>query len=220
MMDVFNIIGPVMIGPSSSHTAGAVKIGNVAASLLGEPIATADILFVGSFAKTFKGHGTDKAVIAGILGMDPSDSRIKASIDIAHEKGIDIVFRQGEMDGVHPNTMVISLKGTQGKQISVQGSSVGGGNIVINRINNYTVNVTGQNTTLLVFHRDIPGMISDVTRLLAIRDVNINNFSLSRNRRGGTAVMAIEIDGGIDDDIATEINHAHNVLDTVILKLN
>ncbi|MVB10187.1 L-serine dehydratase, beta chain [Caprobacter fermentans] len=219
-MDVFSIIGPVMIGPSSSHTAGAVKIGNAAASLLGEEPASADILFVGSFAKTYKGHGTDKAVIAGILGMKPSDSRIKTSMNLAKEKGIKIAFRQGELPGAHPNTMVITLAGKRGKKVSVQGASIGGGNIVINRINSYPVNVAGQNTTLLVFHRDVPGMISDVTRLLAIRDVNINHFSLSRNRRGGAAVMAIEIDGEMDDDIAQEINRAHNILSAVVLRLN
>lgn len=219
-MNVFSIIGPIMIGPSSSHTAGAVKIGGIAASLLGEEAASADVLFLGSFAKTYKGHGTDKAVAAGILGMEPSDPRIKTSLETAREKGVRIAFRQGEMDGVHPNTMVIALEGKQGKKVTVQGASIGGGNVVINRINGYQVSVSGQNTTLLVFHRDVPGMISDVTRLLAVRDVNINNFSLSRDRRGGTAVMAIEIDGEMDDDIVGEVSRTHNVADAVILRLN
>lgn len=219
-MNVFNIIGPVMIGPSSSHTAGAVKIGNIAGSLLGDEIASADILFLGSFAKTHKGHGTDKAVVAGILGMAPSDSRIKGSLQTARDRGIQIVFHEGEMDGVHPNTMQITLKGRSGKTVEVLGSSVGGGNIVIKRINGYEVNLTGQNTTLLVFHRDIPGMISDVTRLLAIRDVNINNFSLQRNQRGGIAVMAIEIDGDMSDDIVQEVRRAHNVVEAILLRVN
>ncbi len=219
-MDVFSIIGPVMIGPSSSHTAGAVRIGNVAGSLLGEEIASADILFVGSFAKTYRGHGTDKAVIAGILGMAPSDSRIKTSLEYAKKKGVQFQFRTGEMDGVHPNTMQITLTGKQGKKVEVLGSSIGGGNIVIKKINGYAINVLGQSTTLLVFHRDIPGMISDVTRLLAIHDININRFSLQRDKKGGIAVMAIEIDGKIPDNVVEEVKHVHNVTEVVLLKMD
>ena len=219
-MDVFSIIGPVMIGPSSSHTAGAVRIGNVAGSLLGEEIASADILFVGSFAKTYRGHGTDKAVIAGILGMAPSDSRIKTSLEYAKKKGVQFQFRTGEMEGVHPNTMQITLTGKQGKKVEVLGSSIGGGNIVIKKINGYAINVLGQSTTLLVFHRDIPGMISDVTRLLAIHDININRFSLQRDKKGGIAVMAIEIDGKIPDNVVEEVKHVHNVTEVVLLKMD
>ena len=219
-MDVFSIIGPVMIGPSSSHTAGAVRIGNVAGSLLGEEIASADILFVGSFAKTYRGHGTDKAVIAGILGMAPSDSRIKTSLEYAKKRGVQFQFRTGEMEGVHPNTMQITLTGKQGKKVEILGSSIGGGNIVIKKINGYAINVLGQSTTLLVFHRDIPGMISDVTRLLAIHDININRFSLQRDKKGGIAVMAIEIDGKIPDNVVEEVKHVHNVTEVVLLKMD
>lgn len=143
MLQAFDIIGPIMIGPSSSHTAGAVRIGKYARSILGGTPVKAHIRFSGSFAKTYKGHGTDKAVIAGILGMDTDDARIRVSMDVAKEEGLTFEFEEADIDGAHPNTAEITLEDATGRTAQVQGASVGGGNIVINKINGTEVSLTG-----------------------------------------------------------------------------
>lgn len=216
-MNVFDIIGPVMIGPSSSHTAGAVRIGKAASSILpGKPVK-ARILLCGSFAKTYKGHGTDKALIAGILGMLPSDPRIKDSLTLAKEEGLDYVFEEGDIDGAHPNTAAITLTSSTGEELEVVGASVGGGSILINRINGLEVEFRGLNITLIVLHKDTPGMIADVTNLLAGRGVNIGNFKLRRYEKGGTAAMIIEIDGQADEKLNEAIEAIRNVEKSIML---
>lgn len=217
-MDAFDIIGPIMIGPSSSHTAGAVRIGKYARSILGKQVIKADIYFSGSFAKTYKGHGTDKAVIAGILGMETDDSRIRNSLEIATKSGLDYKFHEVNIDGAHPNTALVELVAEDGKKVSVQGASVGGGNIRITKINDTEVNITGKATTIIVHHMDIPGMISDVTNILARRGVNIGRFELKRSQKGGIAVMIIEVDGDVDDKINEAISKCPNVTASTILK--
>ena len=134
-MNVFDIIGPVMIGPSSSHTAGAARIGQIARQLLQDEPVAAQIVLYGSFAKTYKGHGTDKALIAGILGMTPDDARLRFSPQIARETGLEVTLSTGELPEGHPNTAVLTLTGRRGGTITVRGSSIGGGNIVIDAIN-------------------------------------------------------------------------------------
>lgn len=216
-MNVFDIIGPVMIGPSSSHTAGAVRIGKAASSILsGQPVK-AHILLSGSFAKTYKGHGTDKALIAGILGMIPSDPRIKDSLELASKNGLSYVFEEGDIDGAHPNTAVIRLTSKEGNEVEVSGASIGGGSILINRINGLEVEFRGQNITLIVLHKDTPGMIADVTNLLAGRGVNIGNFKLRRDIKGGTAAMIIEIDGNADSKLNEAIEAIRNVEQSIML---
>lgn len=216
-MNVFDIIGPIMIGPSSSHTAGAVRIGKAASSILsGQPVK-AEILLCGSFAKTYKGHGTDKALVAGILGMLPSDPRIKNSLDLAKESGLFVSFTEGEIEGAHPNTALIRLTSDTGNKVEVVGASVGGGSILINRINGLEVEFRGQNITLIVLHKDTPGMIADVTNLLAGRGVNIGNFKLRRDVKGGTAAMIIEIDGYADTKLNEAIEQIRNVEQSIML---
>lgn len=218
-MNVFDIIGPVMIGPSSSHTAGAVRIGKTAALLMEHPIVEADILLHGSFAKTYKGHGTDKALVGGILKMDPEDIRIRNSLDIARRKDIKITFHTAELDGAHPNTALITLKDNQGNTLSVQGASVGGGNIVINHINGMEVYFTGQNPTLIILHRDVPGAIAEVTGFVAKYRANICNFRLNRQEKGGLAVMTIEMDNDFDESLNEDIRKMPYVINSILLKL-
>lgn len=218
IMDAFDIIGPIMIGPSSSHTAGAVRIGKYAGSILGKKAVKADIYFSGSFSKTYKGHGTDKAIIAGILGMETDDTRIRNSIEIATESGLDFQFHEVEIDGAHPNTALVVLVAEDGKKVSVQGASIGGGNIIITKINDTEVSISGKATTIIVHHRDVPGMISDVTNILARRGVNIGRFELRRSQKGGIAVMIIEIDGNVDDSVNEAISNFPNVTASTILK--
>lgn len=217
-MDAFDIIGPVMIGPSSSHTAGAVRIGKYALNILGENPVKADIYFSGSFAKTYKGHGTDKAIIAGILGMETDDIRIRNSMDIAKERNLEFNFYETEIENSHPNTALVKLFGESEKTVSVQGASVGGGNILLTKINDTEVSITGKSTTLIVHHLDKPGMISDVTNILARRGVNIGRFELRRGEKGGIAVMIIEVDGDVDENTNKAIENFPNVTSSVILK--
>ena len=218
MLQVFDILGPIMIGPSSSHTAGAVRIGKYARSVLGKKPVKAVIRFSGSFAKTYKGHGTDKAVIAGILGMDTDDSRIRNSMQIATEEGLDFIFIEEDIDGAHPNTAEITLTDADGRSALIQGASIGGGNIVINKINDTEVSISGKSDTLVIPHDDIPGMIAVVTNILADKGVNVHGFSLGRDRKGGTAVMTIEIDGDFDESINAAIMECPNIHASTVLK--
>lgn len=219
-MNVFDIVGPVMIGPSSSHTAGAARIGKTAAMLLGAPVAKADILFHGSFAKTYRGHGTDKAIVGGILKMDPWDSGIRTSMETAEKQGISINFRTGTLENAHPNTALVTLISQKGKTITVQGSSIGGGNIVITRVNDMEVYFTGQKTTLIVMHQDVPGIIAHVTNLVAAGNANICNFRLNRQEKGGLAIMTLEMDSDFDDALVSQIKSIPFVYNTILLKLN
>ena len=151
-MNVFDILGPVMIGPSSSHTAGAARIGRITLALLGAPAVKADIFLHGSFAKTYKGHGTDKALIAGIMGMSTDDSRIRRAPELAREQGLEVTITTGDIDGAHPNTARVALTDANGNRVSLLGSSIGGGNILVTEVNGMEVSITGQHTTLIVLH--------------------------------------------------------------------
>jgi L-serine dehydratase len=217
-MNVFDIIGPVMIGPSSSHTAGAVRLGRVAYKILGEPAASAEIQLSGSFAQTYRGHGTDKALIAGIMGMESDDERIRRSLDIAREEGLEFSFIAKDMPGTHPNTARIRLKGVNGASCEIQGASVGGGNILVTKINGMDVSFTGQYNTLLVLHYDKPGTIAAVTNYMAYSGMNIGNFRLSRPKKGGQAVMTIEVDGGVENDVLDILRVLPNVISVVLIR--
>ena len=193
-MNLLDIIGPVMVGPSSSHTAGAVRIGYVARQLLGEEVREAKILLYGSFLATGKGHGTDKALTAGLLGMQTDDYRIPKSIEIAEDKGMKIAFGEAVLKEAHPNTAQLYLKGISGKTMELVGQSLGGGRINIAEIDGIETNFSGENPTLIVHNLDQPGHVSEVTSMLAHKGVNIATMQLYRNTQGGYAVMIIECD--------------------------
>ena len=216
-MNVFDILGPVMIGPSSSHTAGAARIGRITLALLGAPAVKADIFLHGSFAKTYKGHGTDKALIAGIMGMSTDDSRIRRAPELAREQGLAVTITTGDIDGAHPNTARVALTDADGNRVSLLGSSIGGGNILVTEVNGMEVSITGQHTTLIVLHRDAPGTIAAVTEVMAEAGVNICNFRLSRQQKGGDAVMTIEIDGSFGPELNQKINVLPNVFSWTLL---
>ena len=193
-MDIFDIIGPVMVGPSSSHTAGAVRIGYIAGKLMGEPIAKAEILLYGSFLATGKGHGTRKALVAGLLGMKPDDMRIPNSFEIAKEHGIEVVFGESTLREAHPNTAQILLTSVTGKKLEIVGESLGGSRINIAQIDGITTNFSGDYPTLVVHNMDQPGHVAEVTSMLAHKSVNIATMQLYRESRGGEAVMVVECD--------------------------
>lgn len=216
-MNVFDIIGPVMIGPSSSHTAGAARLGYVARKILGEPPVQAEIRLSGSFAQTFRGHGTDKALIAGILGFPPDDVRVRDSLEYAAQMGLDYTLRCEEILGAHPNTTRITLRG-ETETVTIQGASVGGGSILVDEINGMAVQVTAQSNTLVVLHHDKPGTIAAVTNFVAYSGVNIGNFRLSRPRKGGQAVMTIEVDGDIPDILVENLKILPNIIHVVLIR--
>lgn len=200
-MNLFDILGPVMVGPSSSHTAGAVRIGRTARRLLckGTPVK-ADITLYGSFAATGEGHGTNRALIAGLLGMQTDDERIASSFEMAHEAGMAFSFTRSKLSGEHPNTARVHLTAGDGKQLSMVASSLGGGRIMVVEMNGLRANFTGDLPTLIVQNLDQPGHVGEVTSMLAHKGVNIATMQLYRDHPGGNAVMIIETDKAVPQD--------------------
>ena len=207
-----------MIGPSSSHTAGAARLGYVARTILGKEPVKAVIQLSGSFAQTYRGHGTDKALIAGILGFPPDDVRIRDSFDHAAQAGLDCQFVCENIPNAHPNTARITLTSADGETVTVQGASVGGGNILVDELNGMAVHVTGQNNTLVVLHQDKPGAIAAVTNFMAYSGVNIGSFRLARPQKGGTAVMTIEVDGDIPAVLVESLRILPNIIHVVLIR--
>ncbi len=194
MKGVFDIIGPIMIGPSSSHTAGAARLGKLARAILGEEVQQARILLHGSFAQTYRGHGTDKALVAGLLGFAADDERISSALTIAAEAGLAVEFVKADLGDVHPNTACIEMVGKSGRKAQVMGSSVGGGSIKITRINGYDVELTGEYATLITIHEDRPGVVALITHVLAQEAVNVAFMRVSRQERGAEALLILEAD--------------------------
>lgn len=194
MINIFDMMGPVMVGPSSSHTAGAARIGNMGRTLLGEEVARADIGLYGSFAETGYGHGTDRALLAGLLGMKPDDLRIPNAYEEANCAGMAYSFRTVELRDAHPNTALLELTGKSGKKLTLQASSIGGGAIVVNKIDGIDVNFTGDFNTLIVRNQDESGSVAAITSILSQVHINVANMSVNRHRRGGDALMVIETD--------------------------
>ena len=217
-MNVFDIIGPIMIGPSSSHTAGAVRLGYISHKVLGERAVKAEIELCGSFAQTYKGHGTDKALVAGILGMKSDDERIRNSLELAKESGLDYRFDTVSIPGAHPNTARITLVGENGAHAELCGASIGGGNILVTEINGLEVSVTGQHNTLVVLHHDKPGTIAAVTNFMAYSGLNIGNFRLARPRKGGEAVMTIEVDGEVPGVLFESLKILPNIINVILIR--
>ena len=211
MANIFDIIGPIMVGPSSSHTAGAARLGMVARTLLKSTPCRAEIKLHGSFAQTYKGHGTDKAIIGGLLGFSPDDLRIKDSLRIAKNQGLTCVFSAVYLGDVHPNTAVITVFSQTGECISIQGSSIGGGKIKIHAVNDLPAEFTAESDTLIVYHIDTPGVIAAVTGLLAKHDVNIGRMKVFRSHRGGRSVIVMEIDQAVCTDLCQLIRTIPNV---------
>jgi L-serine dehydratase len=214
-MNIFDIIGPIMIGPSSSHTAGAVRIARVARILLDEAVKKAIIKFHGSFATTYKGHGTDKAIIGGLMGFSTDDVRIRESIEIAAKEGIEYSIETCELDDVHPNTVIIELEGVSGRKVSIMGWSIGGGNISIKKVNGLDVDFSGQFCTLVIEHLDKPGTIASVTGILGNNSINIALMKVFRSQKGSNAIMVIETDQTVGKNAIIEINGLESVINAV-----
>lgn len=205
MLDIFDILGPVMVGPSSSHTAGAVRIGRMARTLLGEAPVQADIGLHGSFARTGRGHGTDRAIVAGLLGMEPDDLRIPESFALAGAMGLRFSIHPVSLRQAHPNTAVVSVQGRGGRCVYVQAASTGGGRIRVDQLDGVAVSFTGDLHTLIVRHRDVPGELATLARRLTEGGLNIAGVSLARDRRGGSVMTIVELDEPAPEPVRDEI---------------
>ena len=218
-MNSFDIIGPVMVGPSSSHTAGAVKIGNIARKLLGAPVKKADIFFHGSFLATGKGHGTDRALIAGLLGFPVDDSRIPDSFHYAREAGMEYVMSGIDLGDVHPNTVRLHLWGDEGRNMKVTAASVGGGAIKVTEIDGLPANFSGDYPTLIVNNLDQPGHVTEITSMLSHKSINIATMQLYRSSKGGHAVIVLECDQEVPADAIRWLAHLEGILKVTYLGL-
>ncbi len=207
---VFDVLGPVMIGPSSSHTAGAARIGKIARNLADNSFYKVTFYLHGSFAKTYKGHGTDKALVAGILGMDPSDDQIRNSLKIAEKKGIDIEFIEENLGYVHPNTAKIVFHYENKESFYVIGSSIGGGNVAITNINGTEIEFTGNYPTILIKYRDKKGIISKITTILSNHNINIATMKVTRENK--IATMVVELDNPVENNTIEAIASLNEIL--------
>jgi len=208
---VFDIIGPVMTGPSSSHTAGAVRIGKAARTLFGKEPTWSKVYLYESFAKTYRGHGTDLAIAGGILGFDTDDERVKNALDIAKAKGISIEFFEDERKVDHPNTARIII-GNDFEQLELVGISIGGGKVEITELNGFDLRLSGNHPAILVVHNDRSGAIASVTQILAKHKLNIGHMEVNRKDVGKEALMAIEVDENISDDVIEELMGADHII--------
>lgn len=200
-MGVFDVVGPVMIGPSSSHTAGAARIGLLAREILHDELAEATLTVYGSFAKTYKGHGTDRALVAGLLGISADDVRLRTSFEIARDANVHISLQRSDAEVEHPNTVRIAMVGRSGRQVEIVGVSLGGGKIEIREINGSAVSISGEEHTLITFHRDLPGIIAQVTTIMAIGHINVSNMRVFRSAKNATAVMIVCTDSPVPPEM-------------------
>ena len=211
-MGIFEIMGPAMIGPSSSHTAGAARIGRMAALLFAEKIDKAVVKLHGSFADTAVGHGTDKAIIGGLLGFKPDDERLKNSFVLAEKAGIDFSIEEIKLREVHPNTALLELSNqAAGKSIEVLASSIGGGRIEVREINGSTVKLSGRMPTLWIRHKDRPGEIALITSILGEHQINIAFMQVYRNRRGDIGSSILELDQKPSQKVLEELEKSKDI---------
>jgi L-serine dehydratase len=214
---VFDIIGPRMVGPSSSHTAGAARLGKVARRISGNDVVKVTFVLYGSFAKTYKGHGTDRALLAGIMNMEPNDPDLGKSMEIAKASGLEYEFVIDESDPPHPNTVKMLITGSSGKQSEVVGCSIGGGNIRVIQINGLSVEFSGEYPTLVIRHIDRPGVIAEVTSLMVEFNINIAFMRVFRQSRGHDAFMIIETDTDISRKVIAQVRSLGDEIQDVYL---
>ena len=211
-MNIFEILGPVMVGPSSSHTAGAVRIGYVCRKLMGEKIVTADIELYGSFVLTGKGHGTPQAIVAGLLGMTPDDARIPDSFEIAKDQGLKFTIGEAKLKEAHPNSVLLKLTGESGKELEVIGESLGGSIINIAQIDGLPANISGDYPTLIASNMDVPGMVAKVSEVLFEAKINIAQMHLYRASRGKNSVLIAECDQEIENKTLNDIRDLDGIM--------
>lgn len=218
-MNIFDIMGPIMIGPSSSHTAGAARIGRVARHLLGAQPKEARILLHGSFAATGQGHGTDKALVAGLLDLAPDDPQLPYAFDLAKEAGMEVTLGNTDLPGAHPNTALLALTGPDGATLEVRGASLGGGRVRMEAIDGLECSFTGDLPTLIIRNQDRPGQVHEVTGALLRWNVNIATMQLRRDARGGLAVMVLESDQPINPEVIDHLRKVEGIVRVTYLDM-
>ncbi len=218
-ISVFDVLGPNMIGPSSSHTAGAAVIAFLAQKMINGPLKCVTFTLYGSFAKTYRGHGTDRALLGGIMGFATDDPRIRDSYEIAREIGLSFEFIPNEEETeVHPNTVDIAMENAAGQKMTIRGESLGGGKVRIVKINQISVEFTGEYSAVIVMQQDKPGVVAHITKCLSDRNVNIAFMRLFREKKGHTAYTIVESDGRLPEDVAEKLRENANVLDVMIVQ--
>ena len=219
-ISLFEVIGPNMVGPSSSHTAGAASMALLARKLFPGEIKKVQFTLYGSFAKTYRGHGTDRALLGGIMGFETDDLRIRDSLQIAKERGLEYAFSiQEKMGDEHPNTADMDLTGTKGERLFVRGVSIGGGKVKIVRLNQIDVDFTGEYSTLIISQTDKPGVVAHITRVLSERNVNIAFMRLFREEKGAKAFTVVESDEKIPEEVVEQIRENPLVSDVMLVQI-
>ena len=219
-ISVFNVLGPEMIGPSSSHTAGACSIALLAQQMADSPITNVEFTLYNSFAQTYKGHGTDLALLGGVMGFSTDDRRIPNAFSIAKERGISYKYIEADPDpDIHPNTVDIHITCSGGRSYTVLGESLGGGKMRISRINHIDVDFSGEYSTLIIVHYDRPGVLAHITGCLSEKNVNIAFMKLFRETKGDIAYSIIEFDGTLPEDAESQILRNPNVQDVIFIPI-
>ncbi|MEW6697420.1 MAG: L-serine ammonia-lyase, iron-sulfur-dependent subunit beta [Bacillota bacterium] len=214
---IFEIIGPIMVGPSSSHTAGAARIGRTARDIFGRQPQKAEITLYGSFAQTYRGHGTDLALVGGILNLQADDEAIVNSFPLAEKMGVEIVFNIiPEESDYHPNTARVRVIDSDGS-LEIVGISLGGGKITITEIEGFKISLSGESPTLLVFHHDRYGAVAGVAQVLACKEINIGHMMVARKSRGDQALMVIETDQDLNGEIIGDVQRIDHVYSVALL---
>lgn len=219
-ISVFDIIGPNMIGPSSSHTAGALRIALLAGKMVKHPITAVKFILYGSFARTYQGHGTDRALVGGILGFSPEDYRIRESFQIANERGLEYSFHPDtENRDVHPNTVDVVITEETGTITVVRGESIGGGAAVIKQINGVDIKLNGELSTILVRQKDTPGVLAHIAHCFARHQINIAFTRMYREAKGEMAYTIIEADGTIPEQVLHDIEESPSIVSAILIEL-
>lgn len=216
---IFKAIGPIMIGPSSSHTAGAAKLAYTARLIVKKPFDHVSFGLHGSFAQTYKGHGTDRALVAGSLGISEDDNRLSNSFELAKKEGITYDFNEIILEGMHENSVKITFTLKDGTQEYVIGSSVGGGMILITNINGFETEFSAQSTTIVISQRDEYGIVNKITSVLAKNRINIGVMRLSRTNKGGTAFCVIETDDIIPEELKAELMKLDQIISVRVINI-
>lgn len=215
---VFDIVGPNMIGPSSSHTAGAARLGKTASKIAGKPVKEVKFLLHGSFAETYKGHGTDKAIVGGILGFQPDDARIKDSFELAQQAGVKFEFIKTDLgDNVHPNTVKIEMVLEDGSKSTVMGASIGGGNIKLTEMDGLSIDFNGARSAVVIEIKDIPGAVSFVTGLLAHNNKDIATMSTNKPARSEYTFVTIETVDELEASLIDQLRKFEVIAKIVVL---
>ncbi|MBO4938299.1 MAG: L-serine ammonia-lyase, iron-sulfur-dependent subunit beta [Oscillospiraceae bacterium] len=219
-ISVFDVLGPNMIGPSSSHTAGAAIIGYLAQKMINGPIVKVAFTLYGSFAKTYRGHGTDRALLGGVMGFRTDDVRIRDSFQIAKDNGIEFSFIPNETETeVHPNTVDVKMVNEQGHQMTIRGESLGGGKVRIVRINGVDVDFSGEYSAIIVVQQDKPGVVAHITQTLSNIGINIAFMRLFREKKGQIAYTIVETDDVLPENLSQYLRINKNIHDTMIVQL-